>query len=100
LAAVALEMIVPKQEGVSPHKMNTFVASCLVYIIFWMMAFSNLHLSFYGDYGTMIMRLMVLFYKRFFGTFRLMALLYRPSALISAVLGWRSYTSKPELDND
>jgi hypothetical protein len=101
LAAVALEMIVPKQdEGVSARKMNTFMASCLVSIILWMLAFYNHHLSFYGDYGTMIMRLMVLFYKRFFGTFRPMALLYGPSALISAVLGWRAFNSKPELDND
>lgn len=101
LAAVALEMIIPKEgEGVTARKMNMFMASCLLSLILWMLAFYNHHISFYGNYGTMVMRYFALFYKRFFATFRPMSILYGPSVLVSAVLGWKAFRSNPELDND
>lgn len=80
--------------------MNGFMASCLVTLIFWILAFYNHHLTFYSDYMHMMLRYMDLFTARYFGTFRPMSLLYTPSAIFSAVMGWRAFTTKPDLDGD
>jgi hypothetical protein len=103
LAAVAMELMVPKEgENVSAHRMHAFMASCLVSLILWILAFYNHHLSFYGDYGGMLRRYAVLFAKNFFGDWppRPMTWLYGPSFVASIVLGWRAFTSPPELDKD
>jgi hypothetical protein len=103
LAAVAMEVMVPKEgENVSARRMNAFMASCLVSLILWILAFYNHHLSFYGDYGGMLRRYVVVFAKKFFGDWppRPMTWLYGPSFVASIVLGWRAFTSPPELDED
>jgi hypothetical protein len=103
LAAVAMEVMVPKEgENVSARRMNAFMASCLVSLILWILAFYNHHLSFYGDYGGMLRRYGFLFAKKFFGAWppRPMTWLYGPSFITSIVLGWRAFTSPPDLDKD
>jgi hypothetical protein len=101
LGAVALEILIPKKnERLSARKMNGFMASCLFTLCLWILAFYNNHIPFYGDYGDMLRRYAFIFYRRFFGTFRPMSLMYGPSALVSGVLGWRAFHSNPELDED
>jgi hypothetical protein len=102
LGAVALEILIPKKgERVSARKMNAFMASTLVTLCMWILAFYNNHIPFYGDYGTMLRRYVVLFFSRYiFGGFRPMSLLYVPAAAVSAVLGWRAFNSCPDLDGD
>jgi hypothetical protein len=103
LAAVAMEVMVPKEgENVSARRMNAFMASCLVSLILWILAFYNHHLSFYGDYGGMLRRYVLLFAQRFFGAWppRPMTWLYGPSFVTSIVLGWRAFTSPPDLDEN
>jgi hypothetical protein len=103
LAAVAMEVMVPKEgENVSARRMHAFMASCLVSLILWILAFYNHHLSFYGNYGGMLKRYFVLFAIKFFGDWppRPMTWLYGPSFIASIVLGWRAFTSPPELDKD
>jgi len=102
LAAVALELFVPKpQEGTSSKKMNVFMASCLGSLCLWILSFYNHHIPFYSDYGSMLLRYFQLGRRRFFGsTFRPMSLLYGPSLIYSAVLGYRAFNSRPELDTD
>jgi hypothetical protein len=103
LAAVAMEVMVPKEgENVSARRMNAFMASCLVSLILWILAFYNHHLSFYGDYGGMLTRYVVLFAQKFFGDWppRPMTWLYGPSFITSIVLGWRAFTSPPDLDKN
>jgi hypothetical protein len=102
LGAVALEILIPKKgERLSARKMNAFMASTLVTLCMWILAFYNNHIPFYGDYGTMLRRYVVLFFQRYiFGCFRPMSLLYVPAAAVSAVLGWRAFNSAPDLDGD
>ena len=102
LGAVALEIVIPKKgERLSARKMNGFMASILVTLCLWIIAFYNNHIPFYGDYGKMLRRYVVLFFSRYiFGGFRPMSLLYAPSAMISAILGYRAFNSAPDLDLD
>ena len=102
LGAVALEIVIPKKgERLSARKMNSFMASILVTLCLWIVAFYNNHIPFYGDYGKMLRRYVALFFSRYiFGRFRPMSLLYAPSALISIVLGYRAFNSAPDLDED
>jgi hypothetical protein len=103
LAAVAMEFVVPQEgENVSARRMNAFMASCLFSLILWILGFYNHHLAFYGDYGGMLRRYAVLFAKKFFGSWppRPMTWLYGPSFAASIVLGWRAFTSPPDLDKD
>jgi hypothetical protein len=103
LAAVAMEVMVPKEgENVSARRMNAFMASCLVSLILWILAFYNHHLSYYGDYGGMLRRYGALFAQKFFGDWppRPMTWLYGPSFVTSIFLGWRAFTSPPDLDKN
>lgn len=103
LAAVAIEIMIPQNgENVSTRRMNAFMASCLVSLILWILAFYNHHLSFYGNYGGMLSRYVVLFAKKYFLDWppRPMTWLYGPSFVTSIVLGWRAFTSPPDLDKD
>lgn len=101
LGAVALEFLVPKNnETVSARRMNQFMASSLVTLIFWIMAFYNHHLSFYSDYLSMVKRYVALFCGRYLRKFRPMSLLYMPASLATAFLGWRAFNSEPDLDDD
>lgn len=102
LAAVGMEVILPKKnESTSARRMNACMASCLLSLILWILAFYNHHLSFYSDYGSMLRRYCVLFVKRYFcWPIRPLSLLYGPSFLMSIVLGWRAFNSPPDLDED
>jgi len=106
LAAVGLEVFLPKRgDTKSARRMNNFMASCLLSLIFWIMAFYNHHLSFYSDYAHMVKRYFILFAGRYFGflrggEFRPMCLLYGPSFLLSAVLGWKAFDVGNRDDDD
>jgi len=103
LVSVALELLIPKDnETLSARRMNRFMASCLTSLCFWILAFYNNHISWYSSYLTMLTRYASLFVKRYFfpSTFRPMSLLYIPSALFSAYLGWKAFNTEPELDDD
>jgi hypothetical protein len=101
LGAVALEVVVPKDdEGLSARRMNGFMASCLVTLGFWILAFSNHHFTFHGNYFGMLCRYATVFRQQFFGKFRPMSLLYGPGSVVSLVLGWRAFNTPPDLDND
>ena len=57
LAAIALENLIPKrEEGATARRMNSFLASCLATITAFIVAFSNDHFSFHGNYGGMLKR--------------------------------------------
>uniref|UniRef100_A0A7S2UAZ9 Uncharacterized protein n=1 Tax=Attheya septentrionalis TaxID=420275 RepID=A0A7S2UAZ9_9STRA len=101
LAAVALEIMIPKEkEPLCARRMNAFMTTCLFTIIFWIMAFYNHHLTFYGNYWHMLARYGLLFRRRFFcGQFRPMSLLYGPSSLLSIFLGWRAFNTPPDTDD-
>lgn len=82
LAAVGLEIIIPKPNaGLGSKRMNSCLATCLMTLSFWILAFYNNHLTFYGDYFGMIKRLLHLFAKRFLWNCppRLMAFFYVPT---------------------
>ena len=101
LGAVALEVVIPRDnETVSARRMNNFMASLLVTLICWIMAFYNHHLSFYSDYLGMVRRYLVLFVGRYFCKFRPMSLLYVPSTIFSTVMGWRAFNTPSELDDE
>lgn len=103
LAAVALEVIVPKpNEGLSSKRMNACLASCLLTLSFWILAFYNHHLTFYGDYFGMVKRVLFLFCKSFLWNWppRPMSLFYVPSFFVSLTLAWRAFNTPPELDDD
>jgi hypothetical protein len=103
LAAVALEIIVPKpNEGLSSKRMNACLASCLATLSFWILAFYNHHLDFYGDYGGMVKRVLILFFKRYVWNWppRVMAFFYIPSFFMSIALAWRAFNTPPELDDE
>lgn len=101
LCAVGLEVIIPRKgETVSARRMNNFMASLLVSLVFWIMAFYNHHLSFYSDYLSMVRRYVVLFFGRYFCQFRPMSLLYVPSTIVSVVMGWRAFNTPADLDDD
>ena len=101
LVAIALENLIPKpEEGATARRMNSFLASCLATITVFILAFSNHHFSFHGNYGGMLKRYAVVLYQQFFGEFRPMSLLYGPGVIVSAVLGWRAFFVSPNLDDD
>ena len=103
LAAVALEVIVPKpNEGLSSKRMNACLASGLATLSFWILAFYNHHLSFYGDYFGMVKRVSFLFCKRFLWNWppRPMAFLYVPSFFMTLVFAWKAFNTPPELDDE
>ena len=101
LGAVALEFLIPRdKDTVSARRMNQFMASSLVTLIFWIMAFYNHHLTFYSDYLRMVVRYVALFGKRYLGKFRPMSFLYIPASLATAFFGWRAFNSEPHLDDD
>lgn len=103
LAAVAVEIIIPKPgEGKSSRRMNACLASCVATVAFWILAFYNNHLTFYGDYFGMVRRVLYLFAKRYLLNWppRFMSFLYVPSFFTSCFLGWRAFTTPPEEDED
>lgn len=103
LGAVALELVVPNDgEGLSARRMNVCLASCLTTLGFWILAFYNNHLSFYGDYFGMIRRVLYLFGKRFLWTWpiRPMEFLYVPSFFVSVALAWKAFSTPPDLDEE
>lgn len=103
LAAVALEIIVPKPgEGLSSRRMNACLASCLTTLSFWILAFYNHHLTFYGDYFGMVKRVLYLFAKRYLWNWppRPMSFLYVPSFFVSIGLAWRAFNTPPDLDKE
>ena len=103
LAAVALEVIVPKpNEGLSSKRMNACLASGLATLSFWILAFYNHHLSFYGDYFGMVKRVSFLFCKRFLWNWppRPMAFLYVPSFFMTLVFAWKAFNTPPQLDDE
>eukprot|EP00977_Amphora_coffeiformis_P003733 scaffold742_cov165-Amphora_coffeaeformis.AAC.9 len=103
LAAAALEIIIPKPgEGLSSKRMNKCLASCLATLVFWILAFYNNHLTFYGDYFGMVRRFICLFTKRYLLNWppRFMAFFYVPSFFLSLWFAWKAFTTPPELDNE
>ena len=103
LAAAALEIIIPKPgEGLSSKRMNKCLASCLATLCFWILAFYNNHLTFYGDYFGMVRRVVCLFIKRYLGNWppRFMSFFYVPSFCMSLWYAWKAFNTPPELDNE
>jgi len=101
LVAIALDNLIPKpEEGATARRMNSFLASCLATITVFILAFSNHHFSFHGNYGGMLIRYVIVLYQQFFGEFRPMSLLYGPGVLVSAILGWRAFFVSPNLNDD
>ena len=103
LAAAALEIIIPKPgEGLSSKRMNKCLASCLATLCFWILAFYNHHLTFYGDYFGMVRRVLCLFTKSFLLNWppRFMAFFYVPSFCMSLWFAWKAFSTPPEFDNE
>lgn len=103
LCALCLEILIPEEkEGETARRMNHFMASLLLTIMTWIIAFYNHHLSFYGGYGGMLVRYIQLFAQRYFDFrkqhFRPMSLLYAPLLAVSAFLGWRAVRAPPDQD--
>jgi hypothetical protein len=97
LGAVICELLLPKPtETLSAKRMNKCLASWLVTLVLFIMAFYNDHINFYSDYATMLRRFFVLLFRR--NKFRPMSLLYVPSFIFSQVLTWRAFTSSPKDD--
>ena len=101
LISVALDFIIPKEnENLSSRRMNRFMASCLATLCVWILAFYNHHLTWHSSYFDMLKRYIALLIPRYFGTFRPLALVYTPLTLLSAWLGWKAFTTNPDLDDD
>jgi hypothetical protein len=102
LLALCLEILIPdEKEGETARRMNHFMASVLLTIMTWIIAFYNHHLSFYGGYGGMLVRYARLFVQRYFDFrqhFRPMSLVYTPMLLVSVFLGWRAARAPPDQD--
>ena len=97
LGAVICELLLPRPtETLSAKRMNKCLASWLVTLVLFIMAFYNDHVNFYSDYASMLRRFFVLLFRR--NTFRPMSLLYVPSFIFSQVLTWRAFTSSPKDD--
>ena len=103
LAAVALEVAIPKEgEGVAARKMNRFISSSLVSIILMIISFYNGHMTFYANYAEMLLRHVMVTWKRYFWRWpvRPMSLLSFPALACTTVLGWKAFTSPPDLEKD
>jgi hypothetical protein len=97
------DMVVPNDgEGLSARRMNACLASCLITLSCWILAFYNHHLTFYGDYFGMLKRVLYLFGKRFLCNWppRPLAFFYVPSFFVSVALAWRAFNTPPDLDNE
>ena len=99
LAAVALEVIIPKQgEGAAAKKMNQFICSSLVAIILMIISFYNGHMTFYNNYAEMLCRYTLVTLRRFFVRWpvRPMSVLSGPAFMVAGVLGWRAFHAPPD----
>lgn len=97
LGAVIVDLLLPKpEETVSAKRMNKCLASWMVTLVLFIMAFYNDHINFYSDYATMIRRFLVLLFRSH--KFKPMSLLYYPSFVVSQYLTWRAFTSNPKED--
>jgi len=106
LYSVALDLFIPKEnEDKSARRMNVFLASCLTSLCVWMLAFYNHHLNFYSDYAHMLRRYVVLFFQRYIWSgknhqFRQLSLIYIPAFIRTIYLGWRAFTTPPNVDDE
>jgi len=103
LVAIALEISIPKPgEGESSKRMNSFICSSLVTVIFLMLSFYNAHMTYFDNYLGMLSAFGKLIFQRYIQQWppRPMAILYIPSLLYTIRAGFRAFTSDPELDED
>jgi len=106
LYSVALDLFIPKEnEDKSARRMNIFLASCLTSLCVWILAFYNHHLNFYSDYAHMLRRYCILFFQRYIWSgknhqFRPLSLIYIPAFIRTIYLGWRAFTTPPNVDDE
>jgi len=93
MTAIALSISTPrKEEDKATRKMNKFLGSSIITIVFWMLSFYNNHLTFYPNYFTMLRQWVKVYWQRFFFQWppRPMMLLIAPMISLSAVLGYQA----------
>jgi hypothetical protein len=103
LFATALEVSIPKEgEGASARRMNWFISAALINLIFLMLAFYNTHMTFYHNYGHMLLVYGHEALKRFFGQWPPppMSYLYAPAFIVTFVTGFKAFSSPPDEDLD
>lgn len=91
LSGVALHQVLPKKDLTkAARRIHWTVASAIATIIIYMIAFYNHHISFYANYGVMLIKLVTLtFSRKYMQGFRilpLVALIPLASTVVNAVL--------------
>jgi len=109
LLAVAIDILIPKRrddgtvgETRSARRMNQCLASCLLTLVSWILAFYNHHLTFYPDYAAMLKRYGALFWQRYIWCrpVRPMAFIYVSGMVASVMLAIRAFASAPQDDEE
>jgi len=95
MTAIALSISTPREEeDKATRKMNKFLGSSILTMVFWMLSFYNNHLTFYPNYCTMLYQWVKVSWLRFFYRWppRPMIFMIVPMISLSAVLGYQAFS--------
>jgi len=90
IAAIALGHAIPTNETPETRRMNKFVASFLLSTICMIISFYNNHLTFYSNYTHMLIRWLVVAFKRYVVSCQPMACVFVPLFIWTSYLGFQA----------